>query len=69
MYTEASRKVPSATHLFPLFYQIWHSGSLNREQRVTIQKALLETEMSADELAAIDRIVRAVRRGWLTMVD
>ncbi|WP_211517476.1 hypothetical protein [Geitlerinema sp. PCC 9228] len=52
-----------------MFYQIWHSGSLNTEQRATIQKTLLETDMSADELAAIDRIVHAVRRGWLTMVD
>jgi len=69
MYTECSRTVPSATHLYLLFYQIWHSGSLNTEQRATIQKTLLETDMSADELAAIDRIVHAVRRGWLTMVD
>ena len=47
-----------------LFYQIWHSGRLGPQERLGLMNALLE-EITSQEQAAVNRILHAVRRGWI----
>ena len=49
--------------------QIWCSGSITRSDRYGLMLALVEGLLSPEDLTAIDRLLHAVRRGWLKMVD
>lgn len=50
-----------------LFFQAWCSGKLAADERYSLQAALLADGIDKDELRAIDRLIHAVRRGWLEM--
>ncbi|WP_309236505.1 hypothetical protein [Microcoleus sp. FACHB-672] len=45
------------------------SGLITRKQRSTLMSALLEDWLTEEDRAAIDRLLYAVRRGWLKIVD
>lgn len=50
-----------------LFFQIWRSGKITRTDRYSLRAALLEDGLSEEDKAAIDRLLHAVRRGWLLL--
>ena len=52
-----------------VFGQVWKTGCLTRVEREWLKNALLQTALSAEDTAAIDRLIHAVRRGWLKIVD
>ncbi len=48
-----------------LFAQIWQSGYVSLHARHVLRSLLLEEAYTQDEQATIDRLLYAVRRGWL----
>ncbi len=50
-----------------LFFQIWCSGHITRDNRFGLKYALLKDTLGEEDKAAIDRLLHAVRRGWLKM--
>lgn len=52
-----------------LFYQISQSGNLTRSDRYSLMSAILDNALSEEEQAAIDRLIHAARRGWVTVLD
>ncbi|HLO49886.1 MAG TPA: hypothetical protein VK211_15825 [Kamptonema sp.] len=52
-----------------LFYQVCQSGKLTRSHRYGLMSALLECALSEEDQAAIDRLIHATRRGWVTILD
>ena len=48
-----------------IFFQIWCSGRITRTDRHGLKSALLEEVLDQEDQAAIDRLLHAVRRGWL----
>lgn len=52
-----------------LFYQVCQAGHLTRSDRQTIMSAFLSGALTDEEKSAINRLVHAVRRGWLKLLD
>lgn len=52
-----------------LFYHVCQSGKLTRTDRYGLMFALLECGLSEEDRAAIDRLIHATRRGWVTILD
>lgn len=52
-----------------LFYQVCQAGHLTRSDRQQIMSAFLSDALTDEEKAAINRLVHAVRRGWLKVLD
>jgi hypothetical protein len=52
-----------------LFYQVCQAGHLTRSDRQKIMSAFLSGALTDEEKAAINRLVHAVRRGWLKVLD
>lgn len=52
-----------------LFFQVYRSGRLTTNQRQHLRSSLLQESLSEEEQTAIDRLIYAVRRGWLKMSD
>ena len=52
-----------------LFSKIWTQGGLTSSDRQKLMFTLLSNSLSEEELSTIDRILHAVRRGWLQMID
>ncbi|MBP0001344.1 MAG: hypothetical protein J7641_20530 [Cyanobacteria bacterium SID2] len=48
-----------------LFSQIWQSGCVNVQAQHVLKTMLLEQSYTQDEQATIDRLLYAVRRGWI----
>ena len=65
---------PSQIHLLPgalgeLFAQVSNSRRITLADRYGLMAALLEEELTEQERAAIDRLLRAIRRGQLQIVN
>lgn len=52
-----------------LFFQVYRYGSLNSNHRQQLRSILLKESISEEEQTAIDRLLYAVRRGWLKIDD
>ncbi len=52
-----------------LVFQVYHSGLLTRTHRQQIRSAILEEILTEEDQTAINRLLHAVRRGWLKVVD
>lgn len=52
-----------------LFSTVWSAGCVTRKDRFQLMNALLQGQLGDEERAAIDRLLYAVRRGWLNLVD
>lgn len=52
-----------------LVFQVYHSGLLTRNHRQQLRNALLEQALTEEDQTAINRLLHAVRRGWLKVVD
>ncbi|MEG3938016.1 MULTISPECIES: hypothetical protein [unclassified Microcoleus] len=52
-----------------LVFQVYHSGLLTPTHRLQLQTALLNDRLTEEDQTAINRLLHAVRRGWLKVVD
>lgn len=52
-----------------LFTKVWQSGRLTRTDRQELKAVLLEPSVPEEDQVTIDRLLHAVRRGWLVVVD
>ena len=52
-----------------LVFQVYHSGLLTLTHRQQLKTAILEEALTEEEQTAINRLLHAVRRGWLKIVD
>lgn len=59
----------SNCHIAELFYQACQVGHLTRRDRRRIMSAFLREALTEEEKAVINRLLHAVRRGWLQIVD
>lgn len=59
---------PKAT-LAELFEQVAHSKSLTSSHQQLLILARREQLLSEDDKAAVERLLYAIRRGWLKVVD
>lgn len=64
----------SPIHLLPtgfseLFAQVTSTGKLSQADRYGMLAALLNGSINPEEMQAIDRILYAVRQGWVRVVD
>ncbi|MGC9504393.1 hypothetical protein [Baaleninema sp.] len=50
-----------------LFFKAWSSGCLTESSRHGLRDAFLDDRLNPDDLTAVNRLVHAVRRGWLAM--
>ncbi|MEG4390923.1 hypothetical protein [Microcoleus sp. BROC3] len=51
-----------------LFYQVTHSGNLTRTQSHRL-RAICESALSAEDRDAVNRLLHAIRRGWVRISD
>jgi hypothetical protein len=59
----------SGTAISEIFSRVWEAGELTPYDRYNLRSALLGMRLTEDDRAAIDRMLHAVRRGWLDMSD
>ncbi|HLO50344.1 MAG TPA: hypothetical protein VK211_18150 [Kamptonema sp.] len=52
-----------------LYFTAWKSGIINRRHREQIQWAILTNSLNEPDHKIISRLLYAVRRGWLCLVD
>ncbi|MCW6049026.1 hypothetical protein QUB60_05005 [Microcoleus sp. A2-C5] len=51
-----------------LFYQITHSGNLTRTESHGL-RALCESALTEDDRDSVNRLLHAIRRGWVRISD
>ncbi|HEY9633148.1 MAG TPA: hypothetical protein V6D14_07070 [Coleofasciculaceae cyanobacterium] len=61
------RLLPGA--IADLFAQVTLSGTVTLADRYGLMAALMEDSLTEDERAAIDRLLRAIRRGRMKVVN
>jgi hypothetical protein len=52
-----------------LVFQVYRSGFLTTEHRKQLRSLFLDYDLSEEDTTAINRLLHAVRRGWLKVVD
>lgn len=58
------------SELAEMFGKVWKNGGLSSGDRRRLMLAILqEDSLSSEEQATIDRLLHAVRRGWLQVLD
>lgn len=60
---------PSATTLSELAAQVWNSGKISSQDRQFLRSLFTEHLPSEEEIAAVDRLLHAIRRGWIEMLE
>lgn len=66
MNAEALNTVPT---LAEVFFQVYQQGRIDRDHRQHLRETLLKESISEEEQTAIDRLLYAVRRGWLKVAE
>ena len=56
-------------NLVDLCFQVWKTGSINQAHRQQLRSALLAESLSEYDQIIINRMLYAVRRGWLKVVS
>ncbi|HIK12885.1 MAG TPA: hypothetical protein IGS52_21940 [Oscillatoriaceae cyanobacterium M33_DOE_052] len=51
-----------------VFGNVWNSGAVTGSDREILRYAFLQERLSEEDYAAVDRLLHAIRRGWLQMV-
>ena len=64
-----SSTIPSTIAISEIAVRVWHSGRLTLSERQALKTVLLEHQISEEDRAAIDRLLHAVRRGWIELLD
>ncbi|MBO9998400.1 MAG: hypothetical protein J7641_05230 [Cyanobacteria bacterium SID2] len=57
--------LPSLPALSDLFYRVWQAGTLTQNDRYQLQTFLLSEHLTESDYVLIDRLLHAVRRGWV----
>ncbi|GAB4295643.1 MAG: hypothetical protein Fur0025_32860 [Oscillatoriaceae cyanobacterium] len=57
------------TEIAEIFGKVWRNGGLTQNDRHYLRFTLLGEHLSDEERATIDRMLHAVRRGWLQIFD
>ncbi|MGK7921491.1 MAG: hypothetical protein AB4080_15935 [Trichodesmium sp.] len=52
-----------------LVFQVYRSGILTQDQRKQLRNLFLYHNLSEEDTTAINRLIHAIRRGWLKMAD
>lgn len=52
-----------------VFSQAWYSGAMSRRDWHGLRSVLSDSQVSEEEVRAIDRMLYAVKRGWVKLVD
>ncbi len=65
--TPSARLLPSA--ISELFAQVSRTGKLTLADRYGLMAAILAESLNEDERRSIDRLLRAIRRGRIVVVD
>lgn len=60
---------PEESNLSELFANVWKQGIMTANNRQSIKYALLTGNLNEAELRIINRMLYAVRRGWLKIAD
>ncbi|USR90265.1 hypothetical protein NEA10_15635 [Phormidium yuhuli AB48] len=60
---------PSGISLSELAAQVWNSGKISSQERQVLRSLFLNHLLSDEEIAAIDRLLHAIRRGWITVLE
>ncbi|MDY6936235.1 MAG: hypothetical protein SWY16_01105 [Cyanobacteriota bacterium] len=50
-----------------VFFQIWCSGRITKDHRSELKSAFLRDRLGEEDKAAVDRMLHAIRRGWLLL--
>ncbi|MCT7951260.1 hypothetical protein NG798_15780 [Ancylothrix sp. C2] len=64
-----------STNILPKFLlsqiclEVWQTGQINKLHRQQIKTALLADSLNHQDYRLIDRLLYAVRRGWLELGD
>ncbi|MBO9999928.1 MAG: hypothetical protein J7641_13180 [Cyanobacteria bacterium SID2] len=64
-----STTITQTIALSELIARVWHSGCLTVSERQVLKSVLLTSSLSDEDRAAIDRLLHAVRRGWIELPD
>mgnify|MGYP000072964487 CR=1 FL=1 len=51
-----------------LMFQVYRSGILTKDQRKQLKDLFLYHNLTEEDTTAINRLIHAIRRGWLKMV-
>ncbi|TVR11115.1 MAG: hypothetical protein EA395_08155 [Phormidium sp. GEM2.Bin31] len=60
---------PSGITLSELAARVWHSGQISSQDRQVLRSLFLNHLLSEEDIAAVDRLLHAIRRGWITMLE
>ncbi len=55
--------------LAEVFFQVYQQGRIDRNHRQHLRATLLKEQVSEEEQTAINRLLYAVRRGWLQVAE
>ncbi|MCC5899886.1 MAG: hypothetical protein JJU32_18460 [Phormidium sp. BM_Day4_Bin.17] len=60
---------PSGITLSELAARVWNSGKISSQDRQVLRSLFLNNFPSDEDIAAVDRLLHAIRRGWITMLE
>lgn len=63
-----SQTLKSDRQIAELFYQVTHSRNLTRTESHGL-RALCESALTEDDRDAVNRLLHAIRRGWVRISD
>ncbi|MGL5064556.1 MAG: hypothetical protein ACRC62_31590 [Microcoleus sp.] len=52
-----------------LFYQVSHSGNMTRTESSGLMRVMCESALSDEDRDAVNRLLHAIRRGWVRVLD
>ena len=55
--------------LAEVFFQVYQQGRIDKDHRQYLKATLLKESVSEEEQTAINRLLYAVRRGWLEVAE
>lgn len=58
---------PPSFTIAELVFQVCRSGKVTRNHRQKLRSAILQDTLSEEDYSAIDRLLYAIRRGWLEL--
>lgn len=69
MGVQTSNTMFAESKIAELFSQVWVSRQLSQRDCEGLTHSLSSGQLNFEERAAVDRLMHAIRRGWLKVVD
>ena len=63
----SSSHINQSVSLPDVYFQVWESGTMSLSARTILQASLLEEQLKEADRALIDRLLYAVRQGWVSL--